>query len=260
MDKWFEPLTLLSLSQFWFPACLVSAFWCGWRSHRQGQGFWLWGSLGLLLGPGAVPVMWSNTRDDEHLSTANIGFTEPIRRLEPTAELREWTRVHRAWIRLKLGVLLGVVWGPLVHAGQALTHFLPLWFQETPEEYERGIHPEHIIELKIRVLWVVVMLLGPMLIFWLSQRLEPRIYGRLWSIYAYRAAATRWRELTPDRYHNLPDPSDQDPEPIRSRFESQVVNWSPRIVPLLLILFFVVVGFVSAGAGEGYLLVGNVGG
>lgn len=260
MDRWIEPLTLLSWAQFWFPACLVSAIWCGWRARRQGYTVWLWGSLGLLLGPGAVPVVWLTTREHPGLAVGGLGFTEPTRRLEASAELQDWARAHRAWIQLKLGMLLGVLWGPIVQAGQALTNLLPFLYQETPEEYERGIHPEHIIELKIRVFWVMVVLVGPMLVFWLAQLLEPKIFGRLWSIYAFRVAGSRWRELTPEGFHNLSDPSEQDPEPLRVHFEQRVANWSPRIVPLLLLLYFVLVGVVSAGAAGVYYWMGNSGG
>lgn len=253
-------MTLLSLSQAWFPACTLSAICGGIRASRRGYNPWIYASLGLLLGPGALPVVWLVTRLDLSPQSDGTGFIKTTNPLEVPPELRRWERFDHSWRQFQLGMLPGVVGGCLLNLSQNLTHLLPAIFEETPEEYERGGHAGALIEMKIRILWVFIAVLSPSLFYWVMNRwLRPAVFDRLWILYAYRAAGPNWRELVPENLRHLPDPPTEDPDPVKRQLEEWILNWSVRMVPILLILFLGTLLLLVHFGYQAYDYLGNKG-
>lgn len=249
---------MLSQGTTWFPMCIFSAVWCGLRAQRHGHNWWLYASIGLLLGPGSGPVVWLETQADLQSGKSGLGFIETKPHPETSHQLLAWARLDRGWRQLRSGLLFGVAMGFFIQLTQALCNILPSLYQETPEEYERGVHPEHLIELKIRFLWSVAVLVGPVMLYWVSNRwLQPKPVARLWTLYAFQAAGLRWRELVPENLRSLPDPTLENPEPIRKRMEERILHWSPGIVPALLIAFFLVVILLCIAGFQIYIWLGN---
>ncbi len=211
-------MTLLSLSQGWLAGCCLASLWCGVRARRQGYSTPLFFSLGLLLGLGAVPVTWVATQEDLKLPGQEIGLNP----LVVGTPLRASARFDQGRRQLSIGLVLGAGGGLLANASQALTHLLPQFFMETAEEYERGLHPGAEIELKIRILWVLMMLVGPTLIYFcLGKGLGMRGNTNK-DCHRYRG----------------------------------VIDWPAWVIPAALLMFFVVVGVAAAMGLKAYWYLG----
>lgn len=115
----------------------------------------------------------------------------------------------------------------LANFTQALTHFLPQVFQETAEEYERGIHPGAVVEMKIRIFWALAVLVGPGLFYFL--------FGNLLGL-----------RDQPEVFSTQ-----------RSSLKRKIIQWPEWLIPAALVAFFSAIGFFVAATLEAYFYLGN---
>jgi len=200
----------LSFGQAWIPACIVSGLWCTVRASRQGHSRAQYFALGLLLGPGAIPVVRLATRED-FKSLTGTGLSRAVPAPEKSQQQHLWGELSRRQRELRLGLVVGVGGGLLLNLSQAMTHFLPEVFATDHRLRYSEASSQVDWEWALRAIWIFLALVGPTL--------------------AYLAMES-WRPA--DR-----DPI--DPEVLQRGFETQILDWSPRFIPLLLVLFFVLV-------------------
>ena len=257
--NWLEPITLLSLTEGWLAGCLVATVWCAVRAKSQGYSAPLFGSLGLLLGLGAIPLTWLATREDLSEATDGMGLNPQTRLPEKNIAFRQWARFYHGVRQLLIGVVFGVGGGFLVNATQALTHVLPQVFQETAEEYQSGHHSAPVIEMKIRIVWVLVMLVAPGLLFWIASRLLPRSRNAngLWLYYAQRSDAEHWRQLLPAGSELGPVLSDEEATHLRERFNAAVIEWPAWVILAVLLAFFLMIAAMAMLGLEAYFRLFN---
>ncbi len=199
----------LSFGQAWIPACLLSALWCALRANRQGYRKAQYCALGLLLGPGAIPVVWLATRK-ERLPSMGTGLNRVTPDPQDEVSIRPCDELWRECGELRLGLVLGVAGGFLLNFCQAMTHFLTRLFL-VDGHHQAVTHSSIDFEWWFRGLWMVVALTGPSLGYF-------ALLGR-------KSTDTQAGASESDRV----------------RLERQILGWSPRTVPLLLVLFFVLV-------------------
>ena len=152
------PVTVLSLTQGWLGGCFLAAVWCGLRARRHGHSAPVYASVGLLLGPGAVPLTWLATLEELTEKTDGTGLNPLEMQAEPVYSA---VRFDQGVRQLRIGLIFGVGGGLVANFTQALTHLLPAIFQQTAEQYEAGLNPWAGVEMKIRILWTLMMLVAP---------------------------------------------------------------------------------------------------
>ncbi|MBN9419931.1 MAG: hypothetical protein J0I12_31035 [Candidatus Eremiobacteraeota bacterium] len=254
MGSFLEPITLLSLTEGWLAGCLVATVWCAVRSKRQGYSAALFGSLGLLLGLGAIPLTWLATREDLSEAADGMGLNPQTRLPEKNRAFRQWARFYHGVRQLGVGIIFGLGGGFLANATQAFTHVLPQVFMETAEEYEAGHHTGAVVEMQIRIVWVLVMLVAPGLLFWIASRLLPRSLSAdgLWLYYAQRSDPEHWRQLIPAGSEMARGLSEQEAICLRERFNRVVIEWPAWIIPAVLLVVFIVIAAISVLGVEAY--------
>jgi len=151
-----------SLSPLWaLVHAGLAAFLCAQRARSRGYLPSLYASLGLLLGLGSLPVCFYLTQVDGR--GAGQGLT-PEPHPEPTASLQRQT-----WLVLSVGLIGAAINFVL----QFLVYLLPLTFQQTSQDYERGIPPAFSVP-QLTLVWMAISALFPILFtLWLERR-RPR--------------------------------------------------------------------------------------
>lgn len=239
--------TLLSFGQAWLPICVLSGIICCLRARNQGHTKGVYCSLGLLLGPGALPVVWIATHENL-TSPTGLGLNATVSKPVPSAALVAWKKLYLSCQELQLGLLLGVGVGLFLNFTQAMTYFLPQFF--FPDHLHTHPSRPMVGEDSIRIAWILVALLSPTLVYLAANRwMRSRLLDRILFLYAYQSAGERWRELVPSNLKRPADSDFEDPNKLHQQFEERIRQCSPRTVMLALILLFVMVmAFFTLGA------------